>query len=108
MSHEVLRGVAWPYPDDQFPQHLGVVVQRTVADGTEPARAVVHDADGDWLVADGVSDPNGNSILICMEHLTASDPTIAALAAMAPGTEAWREQPDRSWQFEAHQYSEEA
>lgn len=48
----------FPFPKDTFPRELGAVVQRTVLDGREPAREVVHTSDGLWLVSDGVSDPN--------------------------------------------------
>ncbi|MGC5054710.1 hypothetical protein ACLQ2S_25030 [Micromonospora sp. DT48] len=106
MTHEVVRGVAWPYPGNRFPQHLGVIVQRTVLEGTEPARSVVHDAEGDWLVSDDVNDPNGNAVLVCMEHLVAADGTIAELAAMPPGTEAWRPNPGEPWRLQQHTYTD--
>lgn len=105
MTHEVVRGVAWPYPGNRFPQHLGGV-QRTVLEGTEPARSVVHDAEGDWLVSDDVNDPNGNAVLVCMEHLVAADGTIAELAAMPPGTEAWRPNPGEPWRLQQHTYAD--
>ncbi|WP_156313182.1 hypothetical protein [Micromonospora sp. HK10] len=106
MAHDVVRGVAWPYPGSRFPRHLGVVAQRTVLEGTEPARSVVDDAEGDWLVSDGVNDPNGNAVLVCMEHLVAADGTIAPLAAMPPGTEVWRASPDEPWRIQQHTYAD--
>jgi hypothetical protein len=50
--------VPFPFPDGQFPSELGAVIQRTVLDGTEPARVVIHADEGGWLVGDGVNDPN--------------------------------------------------
>ncbi|MRH93442.1 hypothetical protein GFY24_39580 [Nocardia sp. SYP-A9097] len=91
MAHEVRRGVPWPYPNNQFPQNLGMVVQRTVIEGTEPARVAIHWADGDWTVADDVNDPNGNAMVVCVEHLVTADDTFAALAAMPPETQAFRQ-----------------
>lgn len=75
-------------------------------EGTEPARSVVHDAEGDWLVSDDVNDPNGNAVLVCMEHLVAADGTIAELAAMSPGTEAWRPNPGEPWRLQQHTYAD--
>ncbi|MFQ6331916.1 hypothetical protein ACLMAL_38170 [Nocardia sp. CWNU-33] len=106
MTHEVLRGLAWPYPDGQFPQHLGVVVHRTVLEGAEPARLVTHWDDGDWTIADGVNDPNGNAALVCIEHMVAADDDLASLATMPPGTQAWRSTSEEPWTFEKHEYGD--
>ena len=85
-----------------------MIVQRTVLDGQEPARSVVHDAYGDWLASDGVSDPNVHdaSILVCMHHLVERDPSIEPLATMPPGTVAWRNNADDPWTFEKHAYED--
>lgn len=58
MTGEVVRDLEWPFPHDQFPNELGVVIQRTVLSGELPAFLVIHDADNDWCVGDGVNDPN--------------------------------------------------
>ncbi len=75
-------------------------------EGSEPARLVTHWDDGDWTIADGVNDPNGNAALVCVEHMVAADDTFAALATMPPGTQAWRSTPQEPWTFESHKYSE--
>ncbi|RMI29458.1 hypothetical protein EBN03_25590 [Nocardia stercoris] len=105
-GHEVQRGIPWPYPEGVFPQHLGMIVQRTIMAGTEPVRVVTHWADGDWTVADGVNDPNGNAGIACVEHLLAADETFTTLASMPPGTQAFRSNPGEPWTFEAHTYDE--
>jgi hypothetical protein len=104
-----MRDIGWPYPDGRFPEALGVVAQRTVLEGREPARAVVHDADGYWLAGDQVNDPNepGASVLVCMLHLVDSDPSLAGLATMPPGTVAWRSDRGDAWKFEEHRYPDE-
>jgi hypothetical protein len=109
VNHSIVRGSPWPFPNGQFPEHLGVCVQRTVLDGIEPARAIVHDEDGDWLASDEVNDPNadGAALIVCMHHLVDADRSIAELAAMPPGTVAWRDKPEDAWNFEAHNYSNE-
>jgi hypothetical protein len=55
---EVFQHLPFPFEGGVFPEKLGAVVQRTVLDGHEPAREVVHADDGSWLVGDGVNDPN--------------------------------------------------
>jgi hypothetical protein len=109
VAHEILRGIPWPYPGSQFPAHLGIVIQRTVIDGEEPARSIVHDEDGDWLASDGVNDPNqpNAAIVVCMHHLIDLDPSIAQLANMPRGTEAWREDEDDPWTIDKHTYDDE-
>jgi hypothetical protein len=92
-----------------FPPRMGVIAQRTILDGKEPARSVVNDAEGDWAVLDGINDPNepGACVLVRMSVLTDADPSLLALAAMERGTEAWREGPDAPWTFEPHAYADE-
>jgi hypothetical protein len=46
---EVFRNLPFPFPNDQFPSDLGAVIQRTVFDGDEPAREVIHNAANHWL-----------------------------------------------------------
>lgn len=86
-----------------------MVVQRTIMESREPARAVIHDADGYWLAGDEVNDPNlpDASILVCMHCLLNVDPSIEVLATMPPGTVAWRDDRDDEWQFEEHSYPDE-
>jgi hypothetical protein len=50
MSREVFRHLAFPFPDDVFPDELGAVVQQTVLDGSMPAILVVHTDENSWLV----------------------------------------------------------
>jgi len=58
------RDVPFPFPDGRFPASLGAVVQRTVASGELPALVVIHDDENDWLVGDGVNDPDADSASI--------------------------------------------
>jgi hypothetical protein len=54
---EMFQRLPFPFDGDEFPAALGAVIQRTVLDGSEPAREVIHTPDGSWLVGDGISDP---------------------------------------------------
>ena len=99
-SHgEMFRSLPFPFEDDRFPDALGAVVQRTVLDGTEPAREVVHDVDGSWAIADGVSDPNppGAATATHIWHAIEWNSSIAGLARMPPGSLARRAGPGEPW-----------
>jgi hypothetical protein len=109
VAHDIRRDIPWPYPGNQFPEGVGVVIQRTVIDGQQPALSVVHDEDGDWLAWDGINDPNvpDAAILVCMHHLVDLDPSVAELATMPPGTEAWRDNATDPWTIEEHSYEDD-
>ena len=98
-ARRALRRPPFPYPDGRFPDDLPAYVQRTVLDGTRPALVVGHDADGDWYVADGVTDPaQPDAVAVAhLAHVVAHDPSIAGLATMAPGYEATRPAAGRPW-----------
>ncbi|KQR08513.1 hypothetical protein [Cellulomonas sp. Leaf334] len=101
-SHgEMFRYLPFPFEGDRFPDALGAVVQRTVLDGTSPAREVLHDHDGTWAIGDGVSDPNppGASVATHIWHAIEWNSSIAELARMPPGTLARRAGPGDPWQI---------
>ena len=99
----------FPFDGDAFPVTLGAVVQRTVLDGTEPAREVIHAADGSWLVGDGVSDPNEPDAVVVTHivHVVARNSSVAELASLPPGHIATRKQPGDPWLRERHQWPKE-
>lgn len=107
-SNEMFRHLPFPYEDSTFPSTLGAVVQRTVLDGTEPAREVIHWADGDWTVGDGVSDPNlpGAATATHIWHAIERNSSISALAGMPPGHIARREGSGDEWQVFVHEETE--
>jgi hypothetical protein len=86
------RHVDFPFPDDRFPGELGAVIQRTVLEGRLPARYVAHADDNSWMVGDDVNDPNvdGASCAAHIRHVVDLDPTLEALATLAPGFQARR------------------
>ncbi|WP_432096935.1 hypothetical protein [Streptomyces sp. bgisy100] len=107
-EHELFRTVTFPFPEGRFPRDLGAVVQRTVAEGDLPALTVVHDTDGDWLVGDGVNDPNlpGACIVHCLVHLAEADPSLAETASLPAGYAAYRDGPDQPWSIEPFSYED--
>ncbi|MPZ98632.1 MAG: hypothetical protein GEU80_04685 [Dehalococcoidia bacterium] len=111
MVHEPsdrLRRLPFPFDRGRFPRELGAVVQRTVLEGDEPARIVVHDADGDWALGDGVHDPNepGACRVTHIRHVVDADPTLDDLASMPPGHVAERDGPGSPWLIAEHRYEE--
>ncbi|MGC4174577.1 hypothetical protein [Demequina sp.] len=99
---EIFRSLPFPFENDQFPQGLGGVVQNTVLSGLEPAREVVHTEAGEWLVGDGVNDPNlpGACTVTHLAHAIERNGAIAELATMPPGFMARRTGPGSEWRTE--------
>jgi len=89
---EVFRHIPFPLRDGRFADALAAVIQRTVSDGDEPARQVIHTADNSGMVGDGVSDPDidGAAIVACIAHLA---PAMADLATLPCGYIAVRDGP---------------
>ena len=100
---EIFRQMPFPFDDDTFPTNLGAVVQRTILDGTEPAREVTHVADGSWLVGDGVNDPNapGAVVVTHISHVVERNSSVADLATLPFGHVARRTQ-NGVWVREPH------
>ncbi|MGC4767789.1 hypothetical protein ACLQ25_02245 [Micromonospora sp. DT44] len=108
-QHEVFRSLPFPFSDGRFPDNLGAVVQRTVLDGAEPAREVIHTGDNSWIVGDAVNDPNqpGAVVVTCINHVIARNLSVAQLASLPIGQVAYRENPDQPWLIEPHSWLEE-
>ncbi|MEU4715641.1 hypothetical protein AB0F73_18550 [Micromonospora purpureochromogenes] len=98
-----------PFEDGHFPDNLGAVVQRTVLTGQEPPRIVIHEEDNDWLIGDGVNDPNldGASVVVCISHIADADPSVAELATLPIGYIAERDEPHLPWTITVHEWADE-
>jgi hypothetical protein len=83
---EMIRYLPFPFPGRGFPAELGAVIQRTVLDGREPAREVIHSAEDSWMVGDGLNDPNvpGACVARHIHHVLARNSSVAALASYQP------------------------
>ena len=105
----MVRRRPWPYPGGEFPHDLGAVVQRTVLDGQLPALTVAHAADGDWMVGDGVNDPNarGATVATHIRHVVDRDPSVGPLASLAPGSRADRETAAHPWVVSSFAYEDD-
>lgn len=106
---DMVRRSPLVFPDGVFPPALGAVVQRTVLEGVEPAREVIHTAEGDRVVGDGVDGPNepGATVATHMSHVVERNSSVAELTDLPPGHVAVREGPGTPWQIEEHHWPEE-
>jgi hypothetical protein len=104
----MFQHLPWPFPESQFPRQLGAVVMRTVLSEGSPALHVVHAPDGSWAIGDGVGDPNepGACVATHIWHVVEKDPTIEALATMAPGCQANRAGVGQQWSISDFDYEE--
>jgi len=102
----VQRYVRFPFPDDRFPEDLGAVIHRTVLDGQRPARYVGHTIDNDWVVGDGVGDPNTDAACVVahIAHVVGLDPSVGGLATLPIGFEARRPSTEAVWEIEPFTY----
>jgi hypothetical protein len=105
----MVRRRPWPFPDGEFPDDLGAVVQRSVLEGQRPALLVAHSSEGDWMVGDGVDDPNqpGASVATHIRHVVDRDPSIGPLAGLAPGRRAERQSASHEWVVGDFAYEDE-
>lgn len=81
----------------------------SVLDGLEPARQVIHTEDNDWLVGDGINDPNlpGASVATHLRHVLDRDPTVEELASLPLGHVAFRDDPTKPWRVAQHEWPKE-
>ncbi len=96
--------------DARFPDGLGAVVQWTVAREELPALIVIHDSDGDWLIGDGVNDPNeaGACGIVHIRQVANVDPTVEQTATLPPGHYAHRPAGDQPWTISPWRYPSES
>ncbi|MCX4460442.1 hypothetical protein OG585_51580 (plasmid) [Streptomyces sp. NBC_01340] len=100
--------LSWPFEGEVFPQGLLAIIQRSVSAGEFPALTVIHDDEDDWLVSDGVHDPNGGaSSVLHLQHVVDSDPSLAQLATMPPGYVARRSTAADTWVIEEWTYPDD-
>lgn len=96
-----------PFEGGVFPASLGAVVHRTVLNGVEPAREVIHADDRSWLVGDGgVNGPNQPNAAVVSHtlHAIERNSSIAQLAGMPRGRIATRSSPGSRWVMKQHSW----
>lgn len=95
-------------PRRAFPDQLAAVIQQTVLSGESPARLVIHSAENDWLMGDGVTDPNepGACLAAHIHHALSQNSSLTSLADLAPGWQAERTDPGHPWIRTPHTWEE--
>jgi hypothetical protein len=85
------------------------VVQKTVADGVLPALIVIHDDEDDWVITDGMNDPNDpDACDVChLGHVIALDPSVAEVMSIPVGYVAYRQDVSSPWVIEPWQYPDD-
>ena len=84
---------------------LGVFTTRQAFKG-ESILYVYHNKDGDWEFHTS-SEPNiEDGILVCLDQITATDPSINDVYSLQYGWCAWREYKGSDWQFEESEEDE--
>lgn len=87
---------------------VAAVVQRTVMSGELPALIVVHDDEGDWLIGDGVNDPNedGACGVYHLSHVITLDESLAEVMKIPIGHAAMRESASTPWEISPWEYGD--
>ncbi|WP_329493464.1 hypothetical protein [Kitasatospora herbaricolor] len=70
---------------------------------------MIHVDEGDWLIGDGVNDPNlpGASGVYSIACMAEVDPSLAGTAALRPGFAAYRDGPGLPWTIEPFSYEDD-
>ena len=84
------------------------VVQRTIINGELPALIVVHDDEGDWLIGDGINDPNedGACGVYHLGHVVSLDESLAEVMNLPAGYAATRESASSPWEISSWEYDD--
>jgi hypothetical protein len=96
------RHVAFPFVGERFPEILGALIQRTVLDARLPALYVAHTSENDWIVGDGINDPNVPEAAAAahIRHVVDLDATLEPLATLPLCFQAVRASIDSLWEIE--------
>ena len=89
------EGRPWPFKDDPFSDALTTI---RVLEDEEPILLVSHDADdGMWQVLCGTTNEPDDGRLTCLGCLLELDPTLAEIADLPRGWEAYRDVVGGEW-----------
>jgi hypothetical protein len=87
---------AWPFAD--APDAVSITVRQIVHEDA-PILLVVHDAeDGDWQFLTGGEFCVADGMLVTLSSIVGRDGSLAELADLPPGWQAWRASPTDPWQ----------
>jgi len=90
----------WPFDD---PPNMATITTRPVIDGTSWIALVSHDEDdGGWQFLGSEGPVEELVMIVSLRSIFERDSTIAELAGLPLGWQAWRESPGSSWQRRPH------
>ena len=91
----------WPFSDD--PPNVAVIATRGIMDGSDwIALASLDEEDGAWQFIGSDGPRDDQAMMVALHRVLAKDRSIAELANLPPGWQAWREGPDQPWQRAPH------
>ena len=88
---------AWPFNEGK---NRGVFTTRQVIEEGHPVLVVSHDEDDDWQFLCGTTDDPDDARLVALSSVVESHPTVAELAGLPLGWQAYRNTPGDPWQRE--------
>ena len=87
----------WPFPDD--PPNVAVITTRGILDGTDwIARASLDADEGDWQFHAAAAPREEDAKIVALRRIYELDPSIAELADLPLGWQAWRTDRHSPWQ----------
>ena len=86
----------WPFAD---PPDVVTITTRQIINGNEPILLVSRDADdGCWQFLTGGAVEVADGMIILLRNMVARDPSLAELADLPPGWQAWRRRQGSPWE----------
>ena len=86
----------WPFDD---PRNAATITTRRIIHQGRPILLVTHHAeDGAWTFMDGETFEEEQALVIGLANMIARDPSLADLADLPLGWQAWRAGPREPWQ----------
>ena len=86
----------WPFDD---PENVATMTVRQITHGGQPILLVSHDADdGMWQFLTGGPVEMADAMVVSLREVYRIDPSIAGVADLPPGWQAWRSAAGQPWQ----------
>jgi hypothetical protein len=86
---------AWPFLEAK---NTAAITTRQVIEDDLPILLVSHDEDGDWQFLCGTSNESDDGRVVSLKHIVETYPSVAELADLPMGWQAFRDEPDGPWQ----------
>lgn len=91
----------WPFSDDS--PNVAVITTRGIIDGTDwIALASLDEEDGGWQFVGSRGARMDEAMVVALSSIYERDKSVAELADLPLGWQAWRDAPDAEWQRAPH------